>query len=315
MDDSYPYNYTMESVRPSTLAYQCAPDHNYNLNLFAAEDHMAALSEVPEQESNKYLEPICFQDQALLQHKPQEHGLHDVEFCTPNQQGVAVPDKFVPLSDLALPPTMQDFPTTPITTPPSAAPDNPAVTPPVLNSLPAACAPVRTFVHAPVHTPPAVMATPRSAPVRAPSSDCSPTLTPKDIPTQLGEFQISKELQCDLAGGPLRNRKSKQRHTEEEADELLGRLYREAEVRAEERKVEVRDFLKQELQDKQHTMDSRLRSLHRSRREAKVSRVKNDEYSKSLKNIIRYLILNTDTRRPEPCQCRKMCGKRKAPPS
>lgn len=82
-------------------------------------------------------------------------------------------------------------------------------------------------------------------------------------------------------------------------------LFRQAEIRAEGCKQRVREEMKRDLQNMQHTMSPRDRSLMRSRREARVSRVKNEEFAKALKDLIRELVVENSTLKGqlEACSC------------
>lgn len=71
---------------------------------------------------------------------------------------------------------------------------------------------------------------------------------------------------------------------------LTDKIYKECEAHAELCKKIVRTSMKKDLEQCQHELSPRDRGLRRSRREAKVSRVKSDVLCKALKEAIRLLV-------------------------
>ncbi len=130
-------------------------------------------------------------------------------------------------------------------------------------------------------------------------------LKSKDEPNLVqfaSDFEMSPGLQRDLTLGFRGNtHNSSTGHTDQEVDVLMKRLYNEADEYAQKKKREVRIAMKMKNEGEQKKLISKQRSLLRSRIEAKVSRVKNNELDKALKKSLRWLIENTETRHPEKC--------------
>lgn len=106
-----------------------------------------------------------------------------------------------------------------------------------------------------------------------------------DVPDGGREFELSEELQIELCS-VFRNR------TPFDTTDLLRRVSHEAHQFATSRKEHVRDVLK----ERQRTAEQRSqlsvsdRSRLRSRREARVSRVRQRAYEGALKNLIRWVL-------------------------
>lgn len=260
------------------------------------------------------------------------------EFLTPNQPGTSDPPKAPPgmqLQELALPPPCPLVGTpiaTPINTPGTRQPMIPEYfTNEMIDNftpLPAAVhkgedLPVQRRVDPPAIRCEAPVREParkqrRRGPARAvvfdvPDAHADAPASPKslvgaagDVPTRLEEFVVSPGLERDLAFF-----RSKRPPSARETERLLVRIYGEAEAHADKRKLEVRDHMKQELEASPVTLTSRKRSLMRSRREAKVSRVAKDVKHNCLRSVIRHLIASSPL---QTCTCVKACGKRKARP-
>lgn len=101
------------------------------------------------------------------------------------------------------------------------------------------------------------------------------------LPDEGAGFVMSKDLQRDLQRGVT---------NECPVTELLDRVYEEARSYAEKRKMLVRKQLKERLEEVGEKLSARERGKLRSRREAKVHRVKEQELEKALKSTIRWLI-------------------------
>ncbi len=101
------------------------------------------------------------------------------------------------------------------------------------------------------------------------------------LPDEGAGFVMSKGLQRDLLRGVT---------NEQPVTELLDRVYEEARSYAEKRKMLVRKQLKERLEEVGEKLSARERGKLRSRREAKVHRVKEQELEKALKSTIRWLI-------------------------
>lgn len=73
-------------------------------------------------------------------------------------------------------------------------------------------------------------------------------------------------------------------------DEILHRVYKEARTYAESRKELVRNEMKRKLLEVRGTLTAREKGKLRSRREAKVHRVKEQHLEKALRNTIKWFI-------------------------
>lgn len=104
---------------------------------------------------------------------------------------------------------------------------------------------------------------------------------PVELPIDPTGFQMSPKLQRDL-------------HCTEgnDVDQLLARVVREAAKYADERKELVRDELKRRMRrsDVHGALTVIDKSKLRSRREAKVHRVKEQQFERALKDALRWLI-------------------------
>lgn len=124
--------------------------------------------------------------------------------------------------------------------------------------------------------------------------------TPKPEPTPIAPaFDLSPGLKNDLMRGIRPH--SVTGHSRHDVDMLMERLFNEADEYAERKKLQVRVALKMKNEDKQRRLISKQRSLLRSRIEAKVSRVKSAELDKAVRIALRWLIENTTTKHPSPC--------------
>ncbi len=84
-----------------------------------------------------------------------------------------------------------------------------------------------------------------------------------------------------------------------DVDEILHHVYSEARRYAEDRKELVRNELKKRLREVRGTLTAREKGKLRSRREAKVHRVKEQHLEKALRKTIRWLI--TEASSPRTC--------------
>lgn len=112
-----------------------------------------------------------------------------------------------------------------------------------------------------------------------------------NLPEDKG-FELSNALK-----NVLRTRTNAQ-----DVDDILSYIFSEAKRYAEERKELVRNELKKRLLEVHGTLTPREKGKLRSRREAKVHRVKEQHLEKALKHTIKWLILEFSAR-TSACSC------------
>eukprot|EP00171_Calliarthron_tuberculosum_P016097 IDg16097t1 len=102
---------------------------------------------------------------------------------------------------------------------------------------------------------------------------------PMPLPPPDFHFQLSPGLQRTLSSSPSARGRARSRA---EVDNIVNMVYEECDAFAEQQKVHVRNDMKKQLLEL-NGLCPQLKQTYRSRREARVSRVKSDEFQKAIK--------------------------------
>lgn len=113
---------------------------------------------------------------------------------------------------------------------------------------------------------------------------------PAPPPTPNIKFEISESLQRKILRGPTAGRRFKRKYSAAEVQEIIDELYGECGAFGIKQKEHVRELMKEQLRNSECGMSSSMKATFRSRREARVSRIKSEEQSKAVKSVLGFFI-------------------------